>query len=78
MRKLNCMVMKPNQNLDEYLIGVFQQRDELEDIGESFTEAHILDLTLEDLSDEYEPTRFTAERDYEISLKSLETTMHNM
>ena len=69
MRKLDGMAMIPNQDPDEYLGEVFQQRDELEHIGESFTEAPILDVMLEGLSDEYEPIRFAAERDPEISLK---------
>ena len=69
MRKLNGMTMTPNQDSDEYLTQVFQQQDELEHIGETFTEARILDIILEGLSDEYEPIRFTAERDPEISLK---------
>ena len=55
MRKLDSMAMTPHQDPDEYLTEVFQQRDELEYIGESFTEARILDITLEGLSDEYEP-----------------------
>ena len=55
IRKLNGMTMRPNQNSDEYLTEVFQQRDELEHIGESFTEAEILEIILEGLSDEYEP-----------------------
>ena len=42
---------------------MFQQRDELEHIGESFTEACILDLILKGLSGEFEPIRFVAERD---------------
>ena len=35
-----------NQDPDEYLTEVFQQLDELEHIGESFTQARILDLIL--------------------------------
>ena len=38
----------------------------------------ILDLMLEGLSDEYEPIRFAAEQDSEISLKEVEITMRNM
>ena len=41
MRKLNGMTMTPNQHPDEYFTQLVQQRDELEDIGETFTEAHI-------------------------------------
>ena len=41
------------------------------DIGESFTEARLLDLILEGLNDEYEPIQFVAEREPEISLKQL-------
>ena len=51
------------------LTQVSQQRDELEHIGGTFTEARILDITLEGLSDEYETISFAAERDPEISLK---------
>ena len=57
MRKLNGMTMRPNQDPGENLTEVFQQRNELEHIGESFTEACILDIILEGLSDEYEPMR---------------------
>ena len=57
---------------------MFQQRGGLEYIGERFTEARILDLIPENLSDEYEPIRFAAERDSEISLKLVETTMCNL
>ena len=78
MRKHNGIVMMPNQDHHEYLTGVFQQRDELEHIGESFTEAYILDLILEGLRDEYEPTRFAVKRDPEISLKEIETTVRHM
>ena len=78
MRKLNGMTMTPNQDPDEHLTQVFQQRDELERIGKTFTEARILDIIPEDLSDEYEPIRFAAERDSETSLKEIETTMRNM
>ena len=46
MRKLNGMTMRPNQDPDEYLTEVFQQRDELEHIDDSFTEARILDIIL--------------------------------
>ena len=69
MRKLNGMTMRPNQDLYEYFTEVIRQRDELEHISESFTEARILDIILEGLSDEYEPIQFAAERDPEISLK---------
>ena len=69
MRKLNGMVIKPNQDPDDYLTEVFQQRHELEHISESLTEARIWDLILDGLSDEYESIRFAAERDPEISLK---------
>ena len=34
MRKLNDMVMMPNQHPDEYLTEVVQQWDELKHIGE--------------------------------------------
>ena len=78
MRKLNGMTMRPNQDPDEYLTEVFQQRDQLEHIAESFAEACILDIILEGLSDEYEPIRFAAERDPEISLKEIEITRRNM
>ena len=72
MHKLNGMTMTRNQYPDEYLTQVFHQRDELEHVGETFTEARMLDIILEDLSDEYEPIRFAAERDPEISLKKME------
>ena len=72
------MTMVPDQDSDEYLTEVFQQRDELEYIGESFTEACILDLILEGLSDEYEPISFAAERDPEIPLEEIDITMRNM
>ena len=39
---------------------------------------HILDLILEILRDEYEPIRFAAERDPEISLNEIATTVRNM
>ena len=78
MRKLNGMAMTPNQDPDEYLTDIFRQRDELEHIGESFAEARILDIIPEDLSDEYEPIRFSAEREPEISLKEIEIAMRNM
>ena len=63
------MTMRPNQDPDQHLTDIFQQQDELEHIGESCTEARILDLILEGLSDEYEPIRFAAERDPDILLK---------
>ena len=47
IRKLNGMTMSPNEDSDEYLTQVFQPRDELEHIGETFTEARILDIILE-------------------------------
>ena len=55
MRKLSDMAMMPNQDSDEHLTGIFQQRDKLEPTGESFTEARILDIILEGLSDEHVP-----------------------
>ena len=78
MRELNSMATMPNQDPDECLTDVFQQRDELKHIGGTFTEARVLDLILEGVSDEYEPIRFAAERDSKISLKEVETTMRNM
>ena len=78
MRKLSGMVITPNQDPDEYLLEVVQQGDELEHIGESFTEAYILDITRESLSDEYEFVRFTAEWDPEISLNEIATPISNM
>ena len=78
MRKLNGMVMRSNQDQGEHITKVFQQRDKLEHIGESFTKACILDRIVEGLSDEYESVRFAAERDLDISLKQIEITMHNM
>ena len=63
------MTMRSNQDPDEYLTEIVHQKDELEHIGESFAEARISDVILEGLSDEYEPIRFAAERDSEISLK---------
>ena len=56
MCKLNSMVMMPIQDADENLTEVFQQRDELEHIGDSFTETHTFDFILEGLSDECEPS----------------------
>ena len=78
MRKLNGTVMMPNQDPDKNLTEVFQQQNELEHIDESFTAARILDLILEGLSDEYESTKFAAERDPGISLKEIETKMCSM
>ena len=78
MHKLNGMTMTRNQDPDQYLTQVFQQRDELEHIGETFTEARMLDIILEDLSDEYEPIRFAAEQDPEISLKTNGIKMRKM
>ena len=60
VRKLNGMVMMPNQDPHEYLIKVFKQWYELEYIGESLTEVRILYLLLKGLSDNYEPIRFAA------------------
>ena len=57
---------------------MFQPREELEKIGESFTEGQILDLILEILRDEFEPIRFAAERDPEISLTEIAITVRNM
>ena len=71
MRKLNGMIMMLNQDPDKYLTEVFQERDGLEHIGESFAEARILYIILEGLSDEYELIRFATERDPEISLKKV-------
>ena len=51
--KPNGMVMIPNQDPDEYLTEVFQQRDELGHIGESFIEARIFDLILKGFRDNY-------------------------
>ena len=68
MRKLNGMDIISNEDPDEYLAEVFQQRDELKHIGAN-AEASILNLILEGPSGEYEPIMFTAERDSKISLK---------
>ena len=68
----------PNQDPDEYFTEMFQQRDKLEHIGEIFTEARILGLILEGLSEEYEPIRFAAERVPEITLTEIKTTVRNM
>ena len=65
MRKLNGKTMRLNQDPNENFTEIFQQRDELEHIGESFTEARILAIILEGLSDEYETIRFAAEQDSE-------------
>ena len=69
MRKLSGMIMKPNQDSDEYLTEGFHNRNELEHSGESFTEARILNPIPEGLSNEYESVQFAAERDPEISPK---------
>ena len=69
MRKLDGMTMAPNQEPYEYRTEFFQQRGELENIGKSFTQALILGIILEGISDEYEPIRFAAERNPEISPK---------
>ncbi|CAM9405376.1 unnamed protein product, partial [Ascophyllum nodosum] len=55
MRKLNGMVMRPNQDPDKYLTRGFRQHDDLEHIDESFTEGRMLDFILVGLSDEYKP-----------------------
>ena len=78
MRELNGMTMTPSQDSDDYLAQCLWQRDELRHIGETCTEAHILDILLEGLSDEYKPIRFAAERDPEVSLKKVEITMRSM
>ena len=78
MRKMNGMVIKSDQDPDEYLTEVIQQRNKLEHIYESFTEAVILDLILKDLSDEHELITFATERDPEISLREVKTTMYSM
>ena len=72
------MIMTPNRDPDEYLTQVFQKRDELEHIGETLTEARIVGIILEGPSDEYEPIRFAADQNPEISLKEFEITMRNM
>ena len=71
MRKLNGMVMMPNQNPDEHLTEAVQQRDESEHICESFTEARILDLILEGLSKEYELIQSATEREIEPTLLNM-------
>ena len=78
MRNLNGMIMMANQDPDEYLTKKFQQRDELEHIGESFTEARILDFILKGINNEYELIRFAAEWDPEISLEKIKTMLRNM
>ena len=54
-KNLNGMIVGPNQDPDDYLTGVFQQRDELEHICVSFAEVRTLDILLDGLTDEYEP-----------------------
>ena len=71
MRKLNGMVMRPNQDPDKYLTRGFRQHDDLEHIDESLTEGRMLDFILVGLSDEYKPIQLAAKRDPEISLKKL-------
>ena len=78
MRKLNGMVMKPNQDPNEYITEVFRQRDELEHIGESFIEARILYIILHGLRDKKKPIKFAADREPEISLKESEITIRNI
>ena len=69
MRKLNGMVMMPKQDPDECLTQVLLQRDDLDNVGESFIEARILDLTLEGLSAEYDLIRFPAEQNPDIMMR---------
>ena len=78
MRKLNGMMMVPNQDPDEYLTEVLQLRNQLEYTAQSFTEIRILDLPLEGLSDTYGPIRFAVERNPEGLLKEIKTTIRNM
>ena len=78
MHKLNDKVMRSNQDPDEHYTEVIGERDELNHIDESFTASHILDLIQEGLIDEYEPARFTAKRDPEVSMKKIENAMRNM
>ena len=54
--KLKGMVMIPDQDPDEKITQVFQQQDEFEHIGESFTEARILYLILEGLQTSTSPS----------------------
>lgn len=78
MRQFDSKIMSPKQDPDQYMKEVHQLRDEVEHIGETFSETRIMYLILEGLTDDYEQIRFAAERDPDISLKEIEVTIRNM
>lgn len=71
MHQLGSKIMSPNQDLDHYITKVYELRDKLKHIGESFSEARIMDLILEGLTDDYQQIRFAVERDPDISFKQI-------
>lgn len=50
VHQLDVKIMSPNQDRDQYITEVYQLRDELEYIGESFSQVCVMSLTLEGLT----------------------------
>ncbi|CAM9895274.1 unnamed protein product, partial [Sphacelaria rigidula] len=78
MRELNNVSMSPGQDLDTFLSKVYQLRDELDNVGEAISEERLTDIVIEGLTSEYDLIKCNAERDPDLSIQSIETTMQNM
>ncbi|CAN0018277.1 unnamed protein product, partial [Sphacelaria rigidula] len=78
MRELNSVTMSPGQDPDTFLSKVYQLRDELDNVGEAISEERLADIMIEGLTSEYDLIKYNAERDPDLSIQSIETTMRNM
>ncbi|CAM9443992.1 unnamed protein product, partial [Sphacelaria rigidula] len=78
MRELNNVTMSPEQDPDSFLSKGYQLRDELDNVGKVISEERLTDIVIEDLTSEYDLIKYNAERDPDLSIQSIETTMRNM
>ena len=74
MRELNSPKMAPGQDPDIFLSRVYQLRDEVDNAGEE----RLTDIVIEGLTSDYDPIKYNAECDPDLTVQSIETTMRNM
>ncbi|CAM9554146.1 unnamed protein product, partial [Sphacelaria rigidula] len=75
MRQLDTMTISPGQDPDVFLVKLFQLRDELGHIGESISDERLTDIVVEGLTSEGDQVKYNAERDPDLSIGDIETTL---
>ncbi|CAM9980923.1 unnamed protein product, partial [Sphacelaria rigidula] len=77
MRQLDNLTMSQGEDPDVFLSNIYQIKDELNNMNESVSDERLTDIIIEGLADDYSQIKYDAERDPDLSLSQIESTMRN-